>query len=66
MLLMLQKIAVLRRVSSSLNKQSRALVYKTWVKPYMENSFPLWTYCGGEEARFDKVSRDSQASHYWQ
>ena len=38
---MSQKLAVLRRISSTLNTRSRTLVYKTCVKPYVEYCLPV-------------------------
>ena len=50
-----KKLAVLCRISSSLNTRSRTLVYKTCVKPHMEYCLLVCAYCGGEQAGFDRV-----------
>jgi hypothetical protein len=47
------KLAVLRRVGSSLN--ARRHIYVTCIKPHIEYCLPVWAFCGGEEASIDKL-----------
>jgi hypothetical protein len=49
------KLAVLRRVGSSLNARARRHIYVTCIKPHIEYCLPVWAYCGGEEASIDKL-----------
>ena len=49
------KLGVLRRVSGSLNTRSRALIFKAWVKPLLNNCTPVWACCGGELTAIDKL-----------